>query len=230
MLLITKAIVLERMPDSIRPEAYRVLDPANTKEDIPEFMSKLLKVYHTHKPDDATTEVQEVDAEDEVEAIGRGQKNGKNFNGKNGYNKQKGSNRNNGNRGNGNSNGNYSNGNGKWKSNNGNNYNNGNGYGNGGNNGYRGKRQVIYCWNCKLWGFHVARDCKRNPRDIKEVQMADVKPPMSEIFDPEYNHKRDEFESNEVVSVEELRATLDARKVHEIPLQFAQRRSDRGFL
>ena len=210
--MFARALIMERMPDHIKPEVFKTLNPGNIAMDAEDFTKKLLEVEETHKAK-GKAEVEAVS--DEVDAVR--------------YGKSKNNNRNNGN----NNNGNRRRNNNGQKNYNGNRqtsyYNNSNGN-NGNNRGNytRGKSQVIYCFKCKNWGYHIARECKRTPGNVKEIQYADIKPPISEIYDPDWEaSRRDQYESNETVTQDELQAALDERKKgRNIPVAALDRAKD----
>ena len=209
--MFARALIMERMPEHTKPEVYKTMNPGNIAMEAEEFGKKLLEIEETHKTKNKA-EV-EVVSDNEVEAVryNKSKNNGRSNNG-NGNRRRNNNNNSNGQRnGNGNKQASYYNGN----NSNGGNYT-------------RGKSQVIFCFKCKNWGYHIARECRRAPGNIKEVQYADIKPPISEIYDPDWEASRkDRYESNETVTQDELIAALDERKKgRNIPIASLDRAKD----
>ena len=213
MLMLEKALIIDRLPDKIRPLARQSIVVSDFKQDIGDFSAKLLTLEAQYKTEiDEEAQVSEVNGQNHVEAV-RGR-----FNNSNNSNNSNG-NGNNGNGYNGNNNGGNNgyrktNKKGKWNGNRNNGNNNGGNNGNNGNNGNR-KRQIIFCFKCKNWGYHIAKECRIPLGSVTRKQYADVKPAIHEVRDPEFDFRKDEFESNQRVSREELQA---ATSRSDIPL------------
>jgi hypothetical protein len=185
------------MDEKIKPEVYKCLNPSNINQSLDQFCKELVKIEQTYSSESKqVAQINEVT--DEVEAINRG----------NNKNSNRGPNRNNSSNPNSNSNAgnngykNYSKNKNNFK------YNRGN-----------KRKQITYCWNCKAWGYHVARECKKDTRTVREIQFADVKPGIEEVNDPDWSSRKDEYTSNKMMSAAELDNAMEARKTYDFPMK-----------
>jgi len=224
MEILQKSFILDRLPARLRPAAVKAVDVADFNVPLSEFCKELLAIEAQYKTEVKGGQVEEINSNGEVDAIG-GNRNNRGRNGqRGGRNKGRGGRNNYSQRTSTSSNSSSysSNSNSNYNGNSNSNYNNGN---------KKKKNQVIYCFRCKNWGYHIARECQIDLKHVTSRQYADVKPAINEIKDPQYEQQRSHlYESDETVSKDELAAAILASKSdNSIPLTMFED-NKQGFL